>query len=107
MTYVKFKKNLIDKEITDERGAKVLVTQIGLMMLFLAIGLTLLVGSIVSTLLAIVTMVLCVLCFFMLMDYAQQDKECCLAVHRYVRLWWLSLIFDVIVIILMKVMNFI
>lgn len=107
MNYSKFKKSLIEKGITDEKGVKSFTTKLALMVLILGLGLAVVTGSIINFLISIVVLVCSALVFFFSLDYAQQDKDSFDTLQAYVRKWWVSIPVVTVIIVLLVLFNFI
>lgn len=107
MTYVKFKDEIISKGFTDNKGVKGFVLKSGLFTLISSVTLAVFVGGIISSWLSLAVLIVSAIGFFFLLDYVAQDKEVFDSMSKRLKLWWVCLPAAVVLILLMKVFNFI
>lgn len=106
MNYEKFKNTILEKGFADEKGIASLVRRLALMVFLFGVGIAVASALIVNTLISIAVIIISAVLFFFCLDFAKQDKECFDALCKNVKFWWSGIVFDVAIVVLLWLFNF-
>ena len=108
MIFQKFKEDVVvEKGWATIKEIKNMACRLGLLTIFLALGLGLITYSTVGFPVTLIVLILLGMGYVWMFDMADETEEMFKLVMKISKLWWISLIIDVIIFLLLKYFRFI
>ena len=107
MVFQKFKEDVVvEKGWATIKDIKNLASRLALFFIFFAIGLGLVTYCTVGWLVTLIVIILTGIGYVWVFDMADEDEESFKLVQKCSKLWWLSIVFDVLRVVVLKLTNF-
>ena len=107
MVFQKFKEDVVvEKGWATLKEIKKMALHLGLLFLFLAIGLGLITYNTVGWLVTALVLIMTGICFVWVFDLADEEEVYFVKIHKLSKFWWCGIIFVVAIYVVLKLYNF-